>query len=55
LDSFNKFSKVLIDKLPNVLPPYRKVDHMIEMVLGSILPSKAPNKFKQKELERLKK
>jgi hypothetical protein len=26
---------------------------MIEMVLGSALPSKAPSKFKQKELENL--
>jgi hypothetical protein len=54
LDSFNKYSNVLTYELPNVLPPYRKVDHMIEMVFGSALPSKAPNKLNQKEFEKLK-
>jgi hypothetical protein len=32
---------VLIDKLPNQLPPYCDVDHKIEVVLRSRSPSKA--------------
>jgi len=27
LDSFNKFSKILIDELLDALPPYKEVNH----------------------------
>jgi hypothetical protein len=54
LDSFNNFLKVLIDELLNALPPCKKVDHKIEMVVGAAsLLSKAPYKLNQKELKEL--
>jgi hypothetical protein len=42
LDSFNKFSKVLIDELLDALPPYKKVDHKIKVAFRVASPSKAP-------------
>ncbi len=48
LDSLNKLSKNLIDELPNALPPYRKVDHKIEVVFGLASPSKASYILKQR-------
>jgi hypothetical protein len=41
LDSFNNFLEVLIDEFLNALPPYKKVDHKIEVVLGTASSSKA--------------
>ncbi len=42
-------------ELFDALPPYRKVDHRIKVVLSSVLPSKESYKLNQKELEELKK
>ncbi len=53
LDSFNKFSKVLTNKLLDALPPCRKVDHKIKVVPRIVLSSKAPYRLNQKELEKL--
>jgi hypothetical protein len=53
LDSLNKFLKVLINELPDAFPPYKNVDHKIEMVLGLASSSKAPYRLNQKELEEL--
>jgi hypothetical protein len=44
-----------MNELPNALPPCRKVDHKIEVVPSIALPSKAPYRLNQKELEELKK
>jgi hypothetical protein len=55
LDSFNEFSEVIMGELFDALPPYRKVDHRIKVVLSSVLPSKESYKLNQKELEELKK
>jgi hypothetical protein len=52
LDSLNKFLKVLINELPNALPPYKEVDHKIEMVFVLASSPKAPYRLK-KELEEL--
>jgi hypothetical protein len=52
--SFSKFSDVLMDDLPEFLPPCRKVDHKIKVVHGSILLAKAPYRLNRKELEELK-
>jgi hypothetical protein len=53
LDSFNKISEVLTDKFPDALPPYKEVDHKIEMVHGATLPSKAFYRLNQKQVEKL--
>jgi hypothetical protein len=55
LDLFNKFSEVLTNELPNVLPLYKKVDHKIKMMLRPAPPSKAFYRLNQKELERTQK
>jgi hypothetical protein len=48
LDSLNKILKVLTYNLFNFLPPYKKVDDKIKVVLGSVLPSKSPYKINPK-------
>jgi hypothetical protein len=55
LDSFNKFSEVLINEPLHAFPPYRKVDHMIEVVPRLALLFKAPYRLNQKELKEFKK
>jgi hypothetical protein len=55
LDSLNKFSEVLTNELLNAFPLYRKVDHKIKLVPILTLPSKAPYRLNQKELEELPK
>jgi hypothetical protein len=54
LDSFNNFLKVLTYELPNALPPYREVDHKIEVVPRSAPLSKTPYRLNQKELKKFK-
>jgi hypothetical protein len=51
LDSFNKFSKVLTNELPNALPPCKEVNHKTKMVPSLIPPTKAPYRLNQKELK----
>jgi hypothetical protein len=53
LDSLNKFSEVLTNELLDALPLYKKVDHKIKVVPILTLPSKAPCRLNQKELEEL--
>jgi hypothetical protein len=55
LDSFNKFSKVLMNELSNALPPCKEIDHKIKVLHGSALSSKAPYRLNQKKLEELNK
>ncbi len=54
LDSFNKFLEVLTYELLDALPPCRKVDHKIEVVLSLALPFKAFYMLNKKEHEELK-
>jgi len=49
-DSLTKFLEVLIYEIPNSLPPCKMVD-LIEMVPSLAMPSKAPDRLNQKELE----
>jgi hypothetical protein len=51
LDSLNKFLEVLTNEISNALPPCRKVDHKIKMVLRTTPPSKAPYRLNQKDLK----
>jgi len=43
-----------MNDLPKSFPPYKKVNHKIEMALSSTLLSTAPYRLNQKELEELK-
>jgi hypothetical protein len=42
LDSFNKILEVLKDEFLDALPPYKEVDHKIEVVFGMDPLSKTP-------------
>jgi hypothetical protein len=53
LDSLNNFTKVITNELLDALPPYRDVDHKIEVVPREALLSEAPYRSSQKELEEL--
>ncbi|XP_062107132.1 uncharacterized protein LOC133818349 [Humulus lupulus] len=46
---------VMLDKLPNDLPPRRGIDHQIELVPGAKPPTKAPYRMASPELEELRK
>jgi hypothetical protein len=48
--SLNKFVEVLIDGIPNSLPPCKMVD-LIEMVPSLTMSSKATYRLNKKELE----
>jgi hypothetical protein len=43
-----------MNDLPKSFPPYKKVDHKIEMAPNSTLLSKTPYRLNQKELKELK-
>ncbi len=45
---------VMFKKLPEVLPPRRRVDHAIEVVPGVAPPTKAPYRMSHEELKELK-
>ena len=49
-----KFRDVITAELPKELPQKREVDHKIELLPGSIPPSKAPYRLNQQELVELK-
>ncbi len=38
----DEFLDVMPEELPEDLPPRRRVDHVIELMLGVALPAKAP-------------
>jgi len=54
LEVINKFSDILMDDLPTILPPNRYVDHRIEVHPRFAPPIKAPYRLNQKELEEFK-
>ena len=53
-DVLKRYQEVMLEDLPNELSPRRKVDHKIEVKLGTESPSKAPYCLSQKDLEELK-
>ena len=53
-DVLKRYQDVMLEDLPNELPPRRKVDYKIKVKLGTEPPSKAPYRLSQKELEELK-
>ncbi len=44
----------MLEELPNELPPRRRVDHAIELMLGVAAPTKAPYQMSHEELKELK-
>ena len=53
-DVLKRYQDVMLEDLPNKLPPMREVDHKIKVKPGTEPPSKAPYRLSQKELEELK-
>ncbi len=49
-----KFPDVMLEELPEDLPPRRRVDHAIEVVPKVEPPAKAPYKMSHEELKELK-
>jgi hypothetical protein len=49
-----KFPNVMLKKLPEDLPPKRRVDHAIEVMPGVAPPAKAPYQMSHEELKELK-
>ncbi len=49
-----KFPDVMPDELPENLPPRRRVDHAIEVMLGVAPLAKAPYRMNHEELKELK-
>jgi hypothetical protein len=53
-NTINKYLDVLTNELPKRLPPFRNVDHKLEVVFGMAPPFKSPYQFNKKELQELK-
>jgi hypothetical protein len=49
-----EFPDVMLEQLPEDLPPMRRVDHAIEVMPGVALPAKAPYRMNHEELKELK-
>jgi len=49
-----EFSNVMLEELPDELPPRRQVNHAIEVMLGVAPPAKAPYRMNHEELRELK-
>jgi len=49
-----EFPGVMLEELLEDLPPRRRVDHAIEVVLGVAPPAKAPYRMSHEELKELK-
>ncbi len=50
----DEFQNVMPEDLPEDLPPKRRVDHAIEVMLGVAPPAKAPYQMSHEELKELK-
>ena len=49
----SEFSDILVDDLPNELPPTRDTSHHIDFILGAILPNKGAYRLTPQEKEGL--
>src|SRR5207237_3537604 len=50
----NEYKDVFPDDLPIGLPPSREIDHRVELIPGSVPPSRATYRMSPKELDELK-
>jgi hypothetical protein len=48
------FSDIVVDELPNSLPPIRSINHHIELIPGASLPNKIVYRLKTQENEEVK-
>jgi hypothetical protein len=50
----DNFSDIVVNEMPNSLPPIRSISHHIDLILGSSLPNKVANRLKPRENEEVK-
>jgi hypothetical protein len=48
------FVDIVVDELPNSLPPVRSISHHIDLILGEILPNKETYRLTPRENEEVK-
>ena len=51
----SEFSDIVVDDLPNEIPPRRDISHQIDFIPGSSLPNKEAYRLTPKENEELRK
>ena len=44
-DMLSEFGDIIVDDLPNELPPIRMISHHMDFILGMIFPNKASYKM----------
>ena len=54
-DMLSEFGAIIVDDLPNELPPIRQNSHHMEFIPGVSLPNKASYKMTPKENEEIRK
>ena len=54
-EMLSEFSDIMMDDLPNELPPRRDISHQIDFIPGSNLPNKAAYKLTPQENEEVRK
>jgi hypothetical protein len=50
----DNFSNIVVDEIPNSLPPIRSINHHIDLIPGEILPNKAAYRLTPRENEEVK-
>ena len=50
----DEYVDILVDELPNDLPPIRSISHHIDLIPGAILPNKATYRLTPLENEEIK-
>jgi hypothetical protein len=50
----DNFIDIVVDELPNSLPPIRSINHYIDLIPGSSLPNKAAYRLTSRENEEVK-
>ena len=52
-DMLQEFSDIVVDDLPDKLPPKRSISHHIDFILGASLPKKVAYRMSPKENEEI--
>jgi hypothetical protein len=50
----DNFADIVVDELPNLLPPIRSINHHIDLIPGASLPNKATYRLTPQENEEVK-
>jgi len=50
----DEFPDMMLEELPNELPPRRRINRAIKVMLGVAPPTKAPHQMNHEELKELK-